>query len=150
MKHIDIFYADDDQDDINFFTDAVEKISSDLKISIKLHVFNCGESFLEEIRDNSLRNGIIFLDINMPKKTGFEVLEEIRNHPEGISNPVIMYSTSYDERSIKQSQISGASKYVVKPYNFNDLIKMIAHIITINWQEYRVNAENFIYSKKLI
>lgn len=150
MKQIDIFYADDDQDDTLFFTDAVERISSDLNITINLHIYNSGESFLEDIRENTLRNGILFLDINMPKISGIEVLEEIRNHPEGTSYPVIMYSTSFDERSIERSQSFGASKYVVKPYNFTDLMKMITHIVTIDWKEYDASKQNFVYSKDLI
>lgn len=149
MKQIDIFYTDDDQDDINFFTDAVDKISSDLKLDIKLHIFTSGESYLKAMADHPLRNGILFLDITLPTKSGFDVLEILSTHPDRRSNPVIMYTSSIDDAFMKKSQLFGASKYVIKPYHFNDLMKMITHIITTDWQTHQVTAQNFIYSKKL-
>lgn len=150
MKQIAIYYTDDDQDDINFFTDAVDKIASDLNLIINLHIFTSGESYLQAIADNALSNGILFLDITLPTKSGFDVLEALSNHPEKNSYPVIMYSSSIDEDFMKRSQLFGASKYVIKPYHFNDLMKMITHIITTDWQTHQVTAQNFIYSKDCI
>lgn len=149
MKHIDIFYADDDEDDLLFFQEAVEKIACDLKDEVILHIHINGDSLVESIVDKASNDAIVFLDINMPKKNGFELLQEIKANPKVIPYPVIMYSTSADTNSIKESKLRGASMYVVKPYNFNDLISMISKIVQTDWIEHDKLPENFIYSKDL-
>lgn len=147
MREIDIFYADDDDDDLMFFNDAVEKISSEQNESINLHIHKNGDSLLENIKSNKLQNGLVFLDINMPRKSGFQLLEEIRNASEINQLPIIMYSTSYDDVSMKMSHNLGANFYVVKPYNFHDLIQMISSVLKINWDKQKMDFENFIYNK---
>ena len=148
MSEIAIFYADDDEDDLMFFNDAVAKITSAQQESISLHMHRNGESLLENIKKTKIERGVVFLDINMPRKSGFQLLEEIRNHSEISDVPVIIYSTSYDESSIQMSHNLGANFYVVKPYNFNDLIEMINNVIKINWEKKKADFENFIYLKR--
>lgn len=148
MSEISIFYADDDEDDLMFFNDAVDKISSAHQESIRLHMHRNGESLLENIKKTKVEKGVVFLDINMPRKSGFQLLEEIRSASETKEVPVIMYSTSYDAKSIQISHDLGANFYVVKPYNFHDLMQMITSIIKINWEKHKVDLENFIYNKE--
>ena len=88
---------------------------------------------------------MVFLDINMPFKSGFEILERIRQEPEISQFPVIMYSTSSNRDSIAKSQNLGANFYVVKPYEFNDLLKMISTFIQMNWKNYQPENNNFLY-----
>lgn len=148
MKTVDIFYADDDEDDFLFFNDAIEKISTDKKPPISLHLHKNGESLLENIKKNRVKNGVVFLDINMPKKSGFKLLEEIRSEVEIKQVPVIMYSSSYNDSSMELSYNLGANFFVVKPHNFHDLISMINRILNIDWKRHKVDLENFIYSKE--
>lgn len=147
MKKIDIFYADDDEDDLMFFNEAIERIVNESKNQINFHVHLNGESIIENIKNNKDTNGIVFLDINMPLKSGFEILEEIRKEPEINQFPVIMYSTSSNKDNIDQSQNLGANFYVVKPYNFNDLLTMISTFIQMNWENHQVDINNFVYKK---
>jgi CheY-like chemotaxis protein len=147
MSRFAIFYADDDEDDLMFFNDAVEKISCPENRLITLHIHKNGESLLESIKNNKVENVIVFLDINMPRKSGFQLLEEIRNETETKQIPVIIYSTSYNVDCIKTSSTLGANFYVVKPYTFDDLMEMINYVLKINWDNHKVNSENFIYSK---
>ena len=147
MNCTTIFYADNDQDDFMFFNDAVEKITSDLKDSIKLHLHLNGEHLLENLKNHNTQNGLVFLDINMPINSGFKLLENIRSNDDLKKIPVIMYSTSSNEADIEKSHNLGANFYVVKPYLFNDLIEMIVRITKINWENHRSDFENFIYLK---
>lgn len=145
MTDIDIFYADDDDDDMLFFNDAVEKITvgQQSKVSLYLHVN--GESLIENLKRNKQRNGIVFLDINMPLKTGMELLSEIRNEPDICKFPVIMYSTSSNPANIEQCRDLGADLYVVKPSSFKDLETMLSRFIQIDWSQYQAGGHNFLY-----
>src|SRR6478609_7065071 len=108
MKQIDIFYADDDEDDLGFFNEVTDQISEDIDVLIKLHTHINGENLIENIKKNKGENTIVFLDINMPFKSGFEFLEEIRKEPGINSIPIVMYSTSSNQDNIEKSFALGA------------------------------------------
>ena len=150
MNEINIFYADDDDDDLMFFNDAFEAISNKVEKLIKLHIHKNGENLLDTIILNKADNNVVLLDINMPRKSGFQFLEEIRKEPEINKVPVIIYSTSADDKDITLSQHLGANYYAVKPYDFNDLKKMIARVIQINWEIQKPDFNNFLFNKLII
>jgi CheY-like chemotaxis protein len=145
MNQIDIFYADDDDDDLMFFNEAIEKISKDLDIKVVLHIHKNGENLIENIKSNKEMHGVVFLDINMPFKSGFELLEEIRNEPEIKEYPVVMYSTSSNQDNIEKSMALGANFYVIKPYQYSNLLKMITSFIQMNWENHKPDSKNFLY-----
>jgi len=71
---------------------------------------------------------IILLDIKMPKMDGIEVLKHIRSNPQFKSIPVIMVTSSHEERDLVESYSLGANSYVVKPVDivqFIDAIKVL-------------------------
>ena len=145
MKQIDIFYADDDDDDLMFFTEAIEKISTEVKTTIVLHIHKNGESLIENVRNNKTLTGVIFLDINMPFKSGFELLEDIRKDSEIKHFPVVMYSTSSNQDNIDKSQSLGANFYVIKPYKFENLKDMIANFVNMDWKNHKADPKTFLY-----
>jgi CheY-like chemotaxis protein len=145
MKQIDLFYADDDDDDLMFFTEAIENISKDIEMQITLHIHKNGESLIENIKKNRNTNGIVFLDINMPFKSGFDLLQEIRQEPKIKGVPVVMYSTSSNQDNIDKSMALGANFYVIKPYQYANLLKMITSFIQMNWDNHKVDTDNFLY-----
>src|ERR1035437_4455919 len=71
---------------------------------------------------------VILLDIKMPKMNGIEVLKHIRSNPEFKSIPVIMVTSSGEERDLVESYKLGANSYVVKPV---DIIQFIEAIKTL-------------------
>ena len=71
---------------------------------------------------------IILLDIKMPKMDGLEVLKHIRSEPKFKSIPVIMVTSSHEEKDLAESYNLGANSYVVKSVDiaeFNDAIKVL-------------------------
>ncbi|KDN54990.1 response regulator [Flavobacterium seoulense] len=145
MSKLSIFYADDDDDDLMFFNDAVESVTD--KGLVKLHIHKNGENLVDTIKENKPQNGVVFLDLNMPKKSGFQILKEIRCEPDINNFPVIIYSTSADKSDIDLSLNLGANYYAVKPHNFSDLMKMIQNVMTINWNNHKVDINNFLLIK---
>jgi len=67
--------------------------------------------------------GLVLLDINMPKKNGFEVLAEMKADPALQSIPVVIFSGSTQQEDIARSYAAGAATYVPKPMDFQGLIE---------------------------
>ncbi|WP_395046592.1 response regulator [Flavobacterium sp.] len=68
---------------------------------------------------------VILLDIKMPKMNGIEVLRHIRNDPKFKLIPVIMVTSSGEEKDLVESYKLGANSYVVKPVDFNQFMEAI-------------------------
>jgi CheY-like chemotaxis protein len=76
---------------------------------------------------------LVLLDINMPKKNGFEVLEEMKQDPRWQSLPVIMLTTSHREEDVVRAYEKGACSYIHKLVDldqFKQLIKQFEHYWT--------------------
>lgn len=142
MEKVVIHYADDDQDDLQLFKTAVEKTTD----HVSVHTYDRTDNFLQSIRNGTSEKSIIFLDINMPGKSGFDILKEIRGDASLRKMPVIMYSTSSDVRSISASKEIGATMYAVKPTSFIELKNMIKKAVTINWNLFKSPPESFVLS----
>ena len=138
-----IFYADDDHDDLDFFKDVIETISQ----KINLFTHDHGEKMLDALKNPPPVPQIIFLDLNMPGKSGFEVLEEIKNSDELKHLPVVIFSTSNDPNNIAKSMKMGANFYVTKPTSFESLKKSIEHTLQIDWANFKPTKTTFIYKE---
>ncbi len=120
--------ADDDADDRMLFEEALREIDRQTEITTATD----GEDLMNILSDQPQTNlAIIFLDLNMPKKNGFECLKEIRQKDKFKHIPVVVYSTSCQEESIDKMYEFGASYYICKPNNFNKLKNSIEHIFSI-------------------
>ena len=76
---------------------------------------------------------LVLLDVNMPRKNGFEVLEDMKKDPRLQSLPVIMLTTSHREEDIVRSYAKGACSYIHKLVDldqFKHLIKQFEHYWT--------------------
>ncbi|WNM56495.1 response regulator [Candidatus Nitrospira allomarina] len=76
----------------------------------------------------SLPPGIILLDLNMPGTDGREVLQEIKQDPQLKLIPIIVLSTSADERDIQDCYAMGANSYVPKPLNFEGFLQAMTRL----------------------
>ena len=124
-----ILLADDDADDRMLFEEALKEIDKQTQLTTA----NDGEELMD-ILDKKTQSGsfIIFLDLNMPKKNGFECLKQIRETENLKDVPVIVYSTSCQEEAINKMYEYGASYYICKPNNFKKLKTSIQHIFSID------------------
>ncbi|WP_425433047.1 response regulator [Flavobacterium album] len=137
--------ADDDEDDRLFFREAFEEV----KINYEFSTFNDGEQLMDHLYEpeNQLPD-IIFLDLNMPRKSGLECLREIRSDERLKKISVAIYSTSSSEQDIEDTFVSGANVYIKKPNDFNMLKKILSDVVHINWQYITdgLNKDSFILS----
>jgi CheY-like chemotaxis protein len=75
------------------------------------------------------RPNLILLDLMMPEKGGFEVLEELRKHPDTRDIPVVILSVIYDEESVSRANTLGVERYLVKPFVPYDVTRVIREIV---------------------
>src|SRR5690606_2215217 len=75
--------------------------------------------------ENAPRPGLILLDLNMPKKDGREALKEIKEDENLRHIPIIILTTSKDERDIVLSYGLGANSVIVKPVPFEGLVEVL-------------------------
>jgi CheY-like chemotaxis protein len=138
-----IILADDDEDDRGFFADAFK----DLKIATKINFMEDGILLMNHLNDeqNELPH-IIFLDLNMPKKSGMECLREIKNNSRLACIAIAIYSTSASDEDIEETFVHGANIYIKKPNDFKTLKNVLEDVVTINWQYHtsNLNRDNFL------
>lgn len=126
---IEILLVEDDDDDVRLTTKAFQKD----RILNRVHRVEDGVQALEFLRRegdfaDAVTPDLILLDLNMPRKTGREVLEELNQDPELSDIPVVVLTTSDDEKDIAFSEEHGAAGFITKPIDLNkfrDLLKMI-------------------------
>jgi CheY-like chemotaxis protein len=130
---LNVLLADDDIDDRFFFSNALDEIS----IKSNLISVQDGEELMNYLYENTENlPDILFLDLSMPRKTGFECLSEIRENLKFNKMPIIMLSTSYSQDlNYEQSIVKllyniGAQEFIRKPSDFAQLKAVISDSLT--------------------
>ncbi len=128
LKQINVLLADDDRHDRYIFERAMKEIP----LKNHLTMVNEGEQLMNYLINNTLKlPDVLFLDLSMPYKNGFECLIEIKENKKLASLPVIILSTSFSmDKSYERNLIStltknGAMLYIRKPDNFVALKKVL-------------------------
>jgi DNA-binding response OmpR family regulator len=135
-----LFYADDDLDDLEFFKEAAESIGR------KVVTFTAGDDLMYQLKNPPPTAAIVFLDINMPRKSGLQILEEIRASELWRNLPVVMFSTAKEQEVISKSRELGANYYLPKPKTIKELEKSIAYVLEIDWKRFEPTEKSFVYS----
>lgn len=130
---VEILLVEDNEDDILLEQEAI----ADAKLLNLMHVVRDGEEALTYLRrqgeyQNAQVPGLILLDINMPRKNGFEVLNELKADPALMHIPVVMLTTSDSEADIVKSYAKGACSYITKPMDF-DKFREVAKQFALYW-----------------
>jgi DNA-binding response OmpR family regulator len=141
MKNI--FLAEDDADDRIFFEDALREVTIATKLTLSrngLELMSNLESVIEPPPPD-----VIFLDLNMPLKNGFQCLEEIRNTDKLKGIPIVILSTTANNDTVNKTYENGANHYICKPQSFGLLVKAIETVLTLEmWQKPQPPKEKFI------
>ncbi len=142
-KPIYLLLADDDKDDCELFKDAL----AELKEMTVLNMVHDGEQLMHLLKKKTtIFPDVLFLDLNMPRKNGFECLTEIRV-TEALKNlPVIIFSTSFDPDVVRELYNTGARYYIRKPSDFSVLKRIIhdALSFTAETNASQPSFENFV------
>jgi CheY-like chemotaxis protein len=144
-EKIQILLADDDKDDCFLFREAL----SELPVTTDLETVYDGEQLMDYLNSHEDQlPDVLFLDLNMPRKNGFECLSEIKHNEKLKSLPVIMFSTSYPRDMHYENDIMkllykiGARDYIRKPENFNQLKEIIHNILNKISEDLPKNLSN--------
>src|SRR3954454_17898792 len=128
MPGLNVLLVDDDSDESYLFNEALEHAG----LNIFLSRANNGNDLIDYLL-NEARPDLVFIDINMPYKDGVEALGEIRANPEFKNLPLIIYSTTKNEVSINTCYEKGATLFVIKPDNFDEMVKVVKKVCTVDW-----------------
>jgi CheY-like chemotaxis protein len=128
-RPLDILMVEDNPADVRLTVEAFREC----KVRNTLHVARDGVEALSFLRRqdpfvDAVRPDLIFLDLNLPRKNGREVLAEIKADPQLKRIPVVVLTTSSSESDISRSYDLHANCYVVKPVDLDEYIKVIHHI----------------------
>jgi len=139
-----IFLADDDADDCMLFEDALREVSNSTELVTAndgVELINLMETTVPPPPD------VIFLDLNMPRKNGFECLEQIRKTKAWESIPVVIFSTTGQEEMVRKVYQGGANFFIRKPGSFPKLKQAIKQVLDIDWNKHnwKLVPENFHY-----
>lgn len=113
-----ILLVDDDLVDVMTVKRALKQISVNNRIDVR----GDGEEALEYLRNTEDLPGVILLDLNMPRMNGIEFLTEIKSDEQLKSVPVIVLSTSGENRDMKVCFENDVAAYLVKPVDYQDFV----------------------------
>jgi CheY-like chemotaxis protein len=129
LKPITILIADDSEDDRLMTREAI----AESFVINELREVEDGEELMNYLYrrgaystlESSPRPGLILLDLNMPRKSGHEALQEIRSNPILRRIPIVILTTSRAEEDIVRSYDLGVSSFISKPVTFQGLVEVM-------------------------
>jgi CheY-like chemotaxis protein len=122
-----VFLVDDDSDDREIFAEALGEVDGSLCLCSAIDGLD-GLQKLTALSGTDVPK-YIFLDLNMPRMNGLELLGELRKLDTYQQVPIIIYTTSGDARQQQQAMTLGASHYMVKPHHFNGLCSGLQDVL---------------------
>ena len=117
---------DDDDDDREIFQLALKKTN----FNVQHHSVADGYQALELLSSLNFNPDFIFLDLNMPKMSGYDCLPEIKKLVHLKNVPVIIYTTSSSYIDKAKLLALGAAVFVTKPFSIKKLSGIISNVLT--------------------
>ena len=132
LKEVEILLVEDDPNDIELTVRSLNKYN----LANKIHVVKDGAEALEYIFATGAYAGkamngnpkVILLDLKHPKVSGLEVLRKIKSDERTKVIPIVMLTSSTEERDIIESYELGVNSYIVKPVDFDKFINAVSEI----------------------
>lgn len=132
-----ILIADDDADDRMFLEQALRQSG----YTHEIHTVEDGEELLDYLRGQGRYQSkdmrwptLLILDLNMPRKNGFQALSEIKDDNKLRRLPVVVMTTSAADEDVIKTYNLGVNSFITKPFNFNRLVEIIS-ALKIYWLE---------------
>lgn len=121
-----ILLIDDDSDDRVLFSEAISEVAPEAVCWTEAD----GRKALADLYDSSMQlPDVIFLDINMPRISGWECLDRIKSEDSTRDIPVIMFSTSSHQKDVERACRCGASCLLTKPADYEELKESLINIV---------------------
>jgi DNA-binding response OmpR family regulator len=124
-----LFLCDDDIDDIDSLKDIILEISPTIKISVARN----GNELMSLLESEKQYPDFIFLDLNMPIKSGFECLKEIRSNKKWKAIKIVILSTSSHQEQINKVYKMGADLYLKKPNSYSAFKDILSKCLQMDW-----------------
>jgi two-component system response regulator len=129
LRPIDILLVEDNPADVLLLREAL--LEADLRSTV--HVAEdgvCALGFLQQTGAyrSAPRPTMILLDLNLPRKSGREVLAEIKADPLLRAIPVVILTTSSDEEDVRRAYDLSANCYIVKPHDYYSFVAAIQSV----------------------
>ena len=125
MENVDILLVEDNMDDAGLTIRALKKHHLANNI---LHLQDGEEALQFLFEASSHHPKLILLDVKMPKVDGIEVLRQIKSDTNLKVIPVVMLTSSKEERDVIESFRLGVNAYIVKPVEFDQFVKAVADL----------------------
>ena len=118
-----ILLADDDKEDFMIFQEAANMTSHEFSLTYAANWMDLLRVLMKSLPD------VLFLDLNMPVKDGFECLKTIREDNRFNLLPIVIYSTSSNKKDIDKAYEYGANFFIVKPNTTEGLTNLLHRIV---------------------
>lgn len=132
LKEIEILLVEDNPNDIELALRALKKHN----LANKVHVVKDGAEALDYIfgtgsyvsRDVNNKPKVVFLDLKLPKVDGLEVLRRVKSDEKTKVIPIVVLTSSTEERDIIESYQLGVNSYIVKPIDFDKFMDAVSEL----------------------
>ena len=132
MKEVEILLVEDNPQDLELTMRALRKNN----LANAITTVSDGEAALDFLfargpyagRDINNHPRVVFLDLKLPKVDGIEVLRQVKMDERTKSIPIVVVTSSAEERDRVESYQLGVNSYVVKPIEFDSFVKIIAEL----------------------
>ena len=129
VRPIEVLLVEDDDGDVLMTREALDEG----KVLNRLSVVGDGVEAVNYLRKSgryadAARPDLVLLDLNLPRRDGRQVLEEVKNDPDLRRIPIVVLTTSEAEEDILRSYDLHANAYVTKPVDFERFVEVIRQI----------------------
>ena len=119
----DVFLMNDGQEVIDYFQEK-DSLAKDVQSNIECDSGDNGHSQI----------GLIILDINLPKVSGMDILKHLKGNSRYRSIPIVILSTSSDQKTISEAYKNGANSFITKPMSYDEFVDKIT-LLRIYWSD---------------
>jgi two-component system response regulator len=132
INEVEILLVEDSQDDLDMTLRALRKAN----LSNHIQVARDGAEALEFIfcqgahAARKIENGpkVVLLDLKLPKIDGMEVLKRVKGDPRTKMIPIVILTSSKEQKDVIESYNLGVNSYIVKPVNFDEFAETVAQV----------------------